>query len=123
MSDGLIKPRLFERYLHGLCYGKVYYWYSGDGTKVTPVHFNVATRRIKKRIWNNNGRRREKAAHEKIYKTVKRAIVGPQLDLVKDFKVTERHAFVPLNDRKAIPASRILVDTAECWWKKLVEKA
>lgn len=42
------RPRLFERFLHDMYFGKILYWKTGFGSNVLPVHFG-----IKERYWKN----------------------------------------------------------------------
>ena len=49
------RPRLYERYLHSIYFGRTYYWWAGQGLNVKPVHYGAATRHIEYREWFADG--------------------------------------------------------------------
>lgn len=111
------KPRLFERYLHSMYYGRVYYWWNGLGKKVQPVHFGIASRTIEyKEFYDKNGCFQQTGGYKKPYKLLKEPIFGEKLDISKDFKAEQRPQFCPDNLRKVVPKCRIWVDKSRSWW-------
>lgn len=55
LGDQPFRPRLYERYLHSIFFGRTYYWWKGLGLTVKPVHYGPATREIEYREWYENG--------------------------------------------------------------------
>lgn len=110
------RPRLYERYLHSIFYGRTYYWWTGMGLTVSPIHYGPATRMIEYREWHENGQLESSGGYEATYKTIKTPIYGETLDLSKNFLLDERAAFTPENERKEVPPCRIWRDTLLPWW-------
>jgi competence CoiA-like predicted nuclease len=46
LGDDCFRPRLFEKYLHSMYYGRVYYYTPNQDKKILPVHFSPAKRWI-----------------------------------------------------------------------------
>jgi competence protein CoiA len=92
-----IRPKLYERYLHSLYFGRAYYWWPGLQGKVVPIHHGVAR-------------------HAGRLKSIKTPMAAPALDLAEDFWPLLRPAFTPANERKAVPACRIWMDGKRPWW-------
>ena len=51
LGEEVFRPRLFEKHLHKMYYGRIYYWIIGNGTTLFPVHFEKAERWIKETSW------------------------------------------------------------------------
>lgn len=110
------RPRLYERYLHSIYYGRVYYWWAGQGVTLTPVHYGPAKRHIEYREWYEDGEEQSAGGYEATYKTIKTPIYGAPLNLSTDFTLEERGAFTPENERKEVPACRLWQDRLSPWW-------
>ena len=39
LGESPFRPRLYERYLHSIYYGRTYYWWAGLGLVLKPVHY------------------------------------------------------------------------------------
>lgn len=114
------RPRQYERYLHSIYFGCVYYWWEGLGLSLVPVHFGVANRYIESAEWYENGELVQVGGYDKAYKTIKTPIYGPTLSIIDDFRPGSRPEFTPENERKAVPACLVWIDTAASWWPKEV---
>lgn len=111
------RPRLFERFLHTMYYGKVYYWYKGNSSILIPVHLGTAVRYIEESIWyNESGEEQVAGGYEKPYLRVKSPEYGKPLNLITDFKCDEREEFELENDNLSAPKCKIYVDNIPNWW-------
>lgn len=111
------RPRLLERYLHSIYYGRTYYWIQGFGSTVLPVHFGVAYRHIDRTSWyDSSGNLQEAGGYEKPYKIVKTPLPASQLRIGTDFKWVDRGEFIPWNERKTVPELSIWQDILDHWW-------
>ncbi|MFA5018930.1 MAG: competence protein CoiA family protein [Methylobacter sp.] len=113
-----IRPRQYERYLHSIYYGRVYYWWDGLGLTLMPVHFGVAKRYIEIAEWYENNELVQVGGYEKPYKTIKTPLYGPELSITDDFVPQSRPEFIPDNERKAVPLCSIWMDKHSAWWMK-----
>lgn len=111
------RPRLFERFLHTMYYGRVYYWYKGNGSKLIPVHFGTAERWIEESTWfDESGEEQTTGGYEKPYLRVKKPEYGNIVDLVTDFKFDNRKEFELENDQLSSPECKIYMDKKPIWW-------
>lgn len=110
------RPRLYERYIHSIYFGRSYYWWPGSGLTLFPVHYGPASRSVEYREWREDGEDCSGGGYEVEYKIIKRPIVGPRLSLDKDFEPYGREKFVPENERKEIPACIVWRDKFPPWW-------
>ena len=110
------RPRLYERYLHSIYFGRTYYWWAGQGLTVKPVHYGPATRHIELREWFEDGQQVSAGDYDATYKTIKSPVYGRDLNLSDDFILTRRETFTPENERKEVPACCIWRDTDAAWW-------
>ncbi len=111
------RPRQYERFLHSLYYGKIFYWQKGDGLNLTPVHFDSADRYIEEAHWfDEDGSERTEGGYYKTYQTIFKPNYAENVDLSK-FISHEREEFVPDNENKTIPKCLIFKDKIEVWWK------
>ena len=116
LGDIPFRPRLYERYLHSIFYGRTYYWWRGQGLTVKPVHYGPAVRHIPYSEWYEDGQLESAGGYDATYKTIKTPEYGPDLNLCDDFKSHRRSAFTPDNERKEVPPSLIWKDTLKRWW-------
>jgi competence protein CoiA len=111
------RPRLYERYLHSIYFGRTYYWWPGFGVNVQPVHYGIAYRYIDKSEWySNDGEQHEAGGYEKPYKIIKKPELCRLLDITKDFSLHQRAGFTPWNERKAVPNLTTWQDKLDVWW-------
>lgn len=111
------RPRLYERYLHSIYYGRTYYWWQGLGLTLKPVHYAKATREVEYREWyEDGGEHKEGGGYERSYKIIKTPQYGMDLNIVDSFYSHAREAFTPENERKGVPACLIWQDTQKKWY-------
>ena len=113
------RPRLFERFLHSMYYGRVYYWYVGNGSKLIPVHYGTARRYIEVSSWREeDGGERTEGGYYKDYLRVKKPEYSKPLDLITDFEPQNRSDFELKNEKMNVPACNIFMDKKPIWWEK-----
>ncbi len=110
------RPRLYEKYLHSMYYGRVYYWTAGQGIELNPVHFGIAGRDLEYREWTEDGEVKSAGGYYKPYKTIKTPIYGTIVNISSQFISSYRDEFVPDNVRKAVPKCFLWKDTLPIWW-------
>lgn len=118
MGEDLIRPRLIERYLHAMYFGRVYYWREGMRSEVLPIHFDLATRPVTFRS-NDGGSWEEAGTYDKPYKTIRRPRPARRLiPIAHLFRSKDRREFLPWGESRPIPAARLWTDTVRRWWPK-----
>lgn len=111
------RPRLYERYLHSIYYGRTYYWLPGDGISLRPIHYGVAYRYIDQSEWyGSDGDLCQAGGYDKPYKIIKKPIYGKRVNIADDFQQIDRDEFVPWNENKAIPPLLTWQDNLKEWW-------
>lgn len=111
------RPRLFERFLHTLFYGKVYYWTEGSGLSITPVHFETAYRHIEERDWYDElGEWKTAGGYDAPYKTMFNPIYGNTVCLDTDFFPEQRDSFEQKNEKMNVPKCLLWMDKQRKWW-------
>lgn len=115
------RPRQFEKYLHSMYFGRVYYWWPELGARVMPVHFTRTKRKIPYSEWYENGEHCEAGGYEKAYKTLKLPSYGCSLSVSDNFVTRPRMEFVPDNEKKSVPACLIWHDKLAPWWDSEAE--
>jgi len=125
LGEAPFRPRLYERYLHTMYHGRVYYWQPGFGTQLLAVHYGVAERHIPLSEWYDKEVEEERSAggYDKPYKVIKRPVTVPKLDLVSQFYRLNRDEFRPWNERKTVPSLAIWKDKLADWWDKSEDEA
>jgi len=116
LGNDPFRPKLYERYLHSLYFGRVYYWWPGCNVTVQPVHFAPATRYVEYREWYEHGSQQTGGDYTSEYKVIKKPNYGQPLLLDIDFERCERASFTPENERKRIPSCVIWKDSLQKWW-------
>lgn len=111
------RPRLYERYLHSMYFGRTYYWWEGQGLNLAPVHYEPTTRYVEYREWFEDGALQSGGGYEALYKIVKKPSYGRSLDLERDFDAIQRAEFTPENERKRVPTCLLWRDRLESWWQ------
>lgn len=118
LGSEIFRPRLFERFLHSMYYGRIYYWYKGLGTKLIPVHYGLAHRHIEVNEWySEDGTYNSVGGYDKPYSRVKTPLFGPITDLTS-FSTENRDFFELKNEKLSIPKSNIYKDNLAPWWKE-----
>ena len=111
------RPRLYERYLHSIYFGRTYYWLPGDGISLRPVHYGVAYRYIDESEWYEpSGELHQSGGYDKPYKIVKKPIYGDRVNIGDNFHWNNRDEFLPWNEHKAIPPLSTWQDNLSVWW-------
>lgn len=95
--------RPWERWLHALYFGRVYYWQ--EGLKILPVHFREHRMEV-------HGRMKD---YQKISRRLKVPIDGRPVLLTDDFKPFKREAWAALDYN--VPPSLLMVDRQPQWWR------
>lgn len=117
LGEDNFRPRLFERFLHQMYYGRVYYWVKGNGSFLIPVHYDTAYRYIEVTQWfDPGGEERVEGGYDKAYFRVKKPCYGKFVDIVTDFVIGDRPAFTPDNEKMEVPACKIFKDNLKKWW-------
>ena len=118
IGNELIRPRLYERYLHAMYFGRVYYWSIGSGTCVLPVHFSPAKRHIPHSAWFDTDTQEERSVggYDKMYKVIKQPTPSVPINFADSFHPEKRSEFRPWNERKLVPPLSIWRDNLPEWW-------
>jgi hypothetical protein len=112
------RPRLYEKYLHSLYYGRVYYWYLELETKLLPVHYSPTKRWIEESSWyNSEGEEESAGGYYLTYRTIKKPRFGKLVNIWDDFVPVNKPEFATKNQKKAIPECKIYKDRLESWWE------
>lgn len=118
LGNESFRPRLYERYLHSIYFGRTYYWWAGQGLTIKPVHYAAAVRHVEYREWfAEGGEHMEGGGYDAKYKIVKEPNYGRDCNVADDFYEALREQFIPDNERKAVPACKIWKDILEPWWE------
>jgi competence protein CoiA len=101
LGDEPFRPRLFEKYLHSLYYGRAYYWSLSLENKIQPVHFSPAKRYIEESTWFDVQSQTvvSEGGYWLTYRTVKKPNYGRILDIATDFEKIIRNSFEPKNSK------------------------
>lgn len=120
LGDEPFRPRLYEKYLHSLYFGRVYYWSPASSTKLLPVHYSPAKRWIEETTWfdTDSKEERNEGGFWLTYRTVKKPNFVEPVDIAKDFEKVLKNRFVPQNVKKSIPDCIIFKDKLKSWWDK-----
>jgi len=111
------RPRLYERYLHSIYFGRTYYWWHGLGLGLRPVHYAAASRWVEEREWYEDGELMTGGGYNADYKIIKKPDYGRDLNLADDFKLELRPTFTPENERKEVPQCLVWRDSLSPWWE------
>lgn len=114
--EGEFRPRSFERYLHSIYYGRVYYWQRGDGIHVTPIHFVPVERWIDIREWRDSEGEQTGGGHTKKLHLLKTASAERKINISDDFERHKRGEFAPRNEKRKVPQLRLWKDKLSVWW-------
>lgn len=122
IGDEIFQPRLFERYLHSIYYGRVYYWLPEYDSKALPVHFSIAYREIPYSEWYEDGEFREGGGYQKPYKRIRKPNPAKLISIDEYFHHHSRGEHRPWNELKTVPKMNILMDSLSFWWDKNEQK-
>jgi len=110
------KMKEWEKYLHALAFGRVYYWQREDVLRI--YHFGELMIEKESASWfDSSGNEQYAGGYEYRAKTLRLISEAPKyVKISESFKKMDRTSFRAEN--WTIPASKIYVDTVEQWWKK-----
>lgn len=113
------RPRLFEKYLHAMYYGRAYYWIPTKPNKLLPVHFSYSCRYIEESsFYDENGKEQCFGGYYLPYKTIKKPNSDGFINIATDLKKVDRPLFKNIKWEEEIPACKIMMDTKDTWWSK-----
>lgn len=119
IGDRPFRPRLFEKYLHSLYFGRTYYYTQGSGSKIQAIHYSFTKRWKEGKTWfDEEGQEQSSSSYYATYKGIKVANLGDILDIITDFSVRKRKGFAPKNIKKEIPDCVIFGDNLSKWWEE-----
>lgn len=119
LGDDDFRPRLFEKYLHAMYYGRAYYWIPTKPTKLLPVHFSFSCRYIEPTsFYDEDGEEKSFGGYYLSYKTIKKPNSAGYIDIATELKRVERPMFTNKKWDEEIPACKIMMDTREKWWSE-----
>jgi hypothetical protein len=113
------RPRLFEKFIHIMYHGRIYFWQKGNGAKVLPTHFGRAERWIEESTWFDVELKEEMSAggYWKVFKTIREPIAYENLiDITKDFIIESADEWPPENEDLKVPKRLIFKDNQKKWW-------
>lgn len=120
------RPRLFEKFLHSMYFGRIYYWQKGFGAKVLPTRYGQIERYIEENSWYDVEEQEERSAggYWRTYKTIRKPIFHENLiDITKDFIITDATEWEHENDQLTVPKRKIFKDKLNKWWSDIPTKA
>lgn len=107
-------PSAWEKWLHTLYFGKVYYW--NGGLNVKPIHFNEHNHWVEESSWHTaSGEACTAGGYQRVSKRYKSPSYGKDLTITDDFTTTERDSF---NGKDVfIPRAKLLISKYDKWWQ------
>lgn len=113
------RPRSFEKYLHTMYLGRTYYWVAGYGSKVRPVHHDLAKREIPFASFYRDGEQQEHGGYSKAYYSIKEVNSPGLLEIGQDFSARDLKLYSTKyrnTELIGIPERKILLDNLKKWW-------
>lgn len=112
-NDVRYSPRDWERWLHALGFGRVYYW--NDNISVLPVHFSPYQLWVKESEWyDEDGDFRSAGGYYRKSRRYRTPLHGQSVSLISEFGRSIRDEWTC--ETIHIPKSRLWIDTQERWW-------
>jgi competence protein CoiA len=112
----IFRPRLYERFLHSMYYGRTYY-YVFEKDIIVPIHYGKAKKYIEFfEFYEQNGQHVSGGDYYKTYKTIKTPVYGEYIDFKNNFIPYKRLNFNHVNSKKNVPECYILKDNLCTWW-------
>jgi competence protein CoiA len=113
LAKAFYAPSAWERWLHAVYFGQVYYW--KNGLKVVPCHFGECYLWKRGRSWHTNeGDERRAGGYWRKSKRYVVPLLGQELDLLKDFGSEDRPEWTV--GRLPVPAHKMWRDLRKCSW-------
>ena len=118
LGDEPFRPRLYEKYLHSMYYGRTFYWTPKISPKIIPIHYSPTKRYIDETMFFDIdlGEEVTFGGYYLTYRTMKTPNYGKECFIDTDLKKNSRKEFVPKNNKKIVPKSLILIDKQQKWW-------
>ena len=133
--ENICRPKEWEKYLHAMNYGRIYYWQ--DNAKVKPIHFETYQYEMEAGNWveedndldslqgtdwyNDNFNNADYGGYTKYSKSKKIFLIPKEnnqdivLDIAKDFKAENKEERT--SKFLKYPNAKIWTDTLKVWWK------
>lgn len=122
--DFEFRPRSFERYLHSMYFGRVYYWKRGDGLHVTPTHYVPVERWVDTREWHDaQGDEHSGGGFFRRLRLIRTAASAASVDFTREFMPQRRREFRPDNEKRVVPPLLVWRDKLRAWWNEEDEDA
>jgi len=112
-NQSVCRPKSWQRFLHAMYWGRLYYWCSG--AYVRPIHLSPYEYWIDEREWYDGYEMQSAGGYGKTSKVKKVASLGPLMHLAEDFGASKRSTF-EMRDGD-IPQCRLWIDTSPKWWE------
>ncbi|EDX70713.1 Competence protein CoiA-like family [Coleofasciculus chthonoplastes PCC 7420] len=106
-------PKAWEKWLHAMYYGRVYYWVTG--LKLQPIHFSDYHLYVKESTWYEDGEERSAGGYYKYSKRYKTPIKGKLVNITEHFQAMYRQIWKGGNI--FIPECKLYIDRQNTWWK------
>lgn len=117
LGDDEFRPRLYEKYLHAMYFGRTYYWVPTKPNWLLPVHYSYSCRYIPPTsFYDEDGEEKSFGGYSLPYKTIKRPNNIGYIDIATELKSVKRHSFINKKWAEEIPECKIMMDTKEKWW-------
>ena len=111
LAGARFAPSAWERWLHTLYFGRVYYW--RHSATVTPVHFDDHFLWVEEREWREGGEDQSAGGYHRRSKRWREPRLGKTLS-IEEMSATSRDAWSGGNMR--IPACLLSMDRHPRWW-------
>jgi len=112
LLNGRFSPSVWEKWLHALYFGRVYYWETGCG--VVPVHFGKYMLHVKEREWRDaSGEEQSAGGYYRASKRFRESNFSSPIPITSMVtKVRDSWSGGGYN----IPPSRLWIDQLPQWW-------
>lgn len=116
LLDDRFAPAAWEKWLHTLYFGRVYYWDDEYPGSVVPVHFGRHSLHVEERKWHDEyGDERQAGGYDRISKRLREAGF-PRLDAVPITDMTTRVRSPWSGGGYTVPSARLWIDRLPQWW-------
>lgn len=105
LNQDKYSPKMWEKWLHTLNYGKVFYW--EEKLNIIPVKFDPFKLYVEESTWYENGEERTAGGYERFSKQYRSPVILVSLNLLNDFYPVNRKQWK--NNNIQIPKSKILL--------------
>ena len=105
--DGVrYSPRLWEKWVHAACFGRVYYW--KKGLEITSYHFDPFFKRVPESSWYEGREEVTVGGYRRKSKRYRVPVQTGTLNLVKDFHARPRDGWQ--GSGFTIPAAKLFIE-------------